>query len=173
MQAEIQAQFEAIEQQRRAIETRACAFSDAQLNEKTEGAWSVVQITEHLVLNDEAVGQAQETPTAEDAIFRVLPRAARRALVLAAFKRDKTLPLPSPGLESSGTVPLPALLERWEQSRLSMHTALEAARGNKPGWSHPVLGPLTALQVLTLPEVHTAYHTRQMERLLNNIPAGD
>lgn len=31
MQAEIQAQFEAIEQQRRAIETRACAFSDAQL----------------------------------------------------------------------------------------------------------------------------------------------
>ena len=166
MQPEIQPRFAAIKAQRRTIEIRVCALSEAQLTAKAAGAWSVVQIVEHLVLSDETVGQAQETPAAEDPLLRVLPRAVRRALVLAAFKRDLALPLPSPGLEPSGKVPLPLLLERWEQSRMRMREALEAARLDKPGWSHPILGPLTALQVLTLAEVHTAYHARQMERLL-------
>ena len=126
-----------------------------------------MQIVEHLVLSDETVGQAQKMPAAEDPMFRVLPRAVRRALVLAAFKRDLALPLPSPGLEPSGKVPLPVLLGRWEQSRMRMREALKEVQLDKPGWSHPVLGPLTALQVLTLAEVHTAYHARQMARLLS------
>lgn len=91
-------------------------------------------------------------------MFRILPR----ALILSVLRRDQALPLPSPGLEPLGTVPL--LLERWEQSRAKMREALEVADGDKPGWSHPVLGPLTASQMLTLAEVHTAYHARQMDR---------
>ena len=167
LQPEIQPRFAAIESQRRTIEARICALSDVHLTAKAAGAWSVMQIVEHLVLSDETVGQASETPAAEDPMFRVLPRAVRRVLVLAAFKHNLALPLPSPGLEPLGKVPLPVLLERWEQSRIRLRGTLEAAQLDKPGWSHPVLGPLTALQVLTLAEVHTAYHARQMERLLS------
>ncbi len=162
--AEIETRFAAIERQRQMLTDCVCALSDAQLRQAKPGGWSSVQTIEHLVLSDETVGQAQETPASEDVMFRVLPRALRRALVLAALRRDAVLPLPSPALEPAGTAPLPALLERWDTARAGMRRALEVFPGGEPRWSHPVLGPLTALQMLTLSEVHTAYHTRQMER---------
>lgn len=98
-------------------------------------------------------------------MFRVLPRALRRALVLSAFNRDAVLPLPSPAVEPRGDVPLSKLLRRWNRSRREMRRALDALPNDKPRYAHPVLGPLTAAQMLELAQTHTAYHTRQVEAL--------
>ena len=164
MQAALLPQFEAIEQQRRTIKTQVCALSAAQLAKKTAPeAWSIQQIVEHLVLSDETMGQARQTLETEARMFRVLPRALRRVLVLSAFRRNAVLPLPLPAVEPSGTLPLPELLKRWEKARAEMQSVLEAVERSEARWSHPVLGPLTALQMLTLSEAHTAYHMRQMD----------
>lgn len=96
-------------------------------------------------------------------MFRVLPRASRRVLVLAAFQRDTALPLPSPAIEPFGNVPLPELLERWGKSRAKLRRDLETTPQNEPRYSHPVLGPLTAGQMLELAQAHTAYHARQIK----------
>ncbi len=141
-------------------------LTDKQLTARAGAeTWSVQQIVEHLVLSDETVGYAQDAGTIppEAALFRILPRAVRRALVLAAFKRNAVLPLPSPAIEPLGNVPLPELLERWERARTELKGVLETV-GTETRWFHPIVGPLTALQLLTLAEVHTAYHMRQMER---------
>ena len=166
MPPELNKRFQTIEKQRRWVEARACALTDTQRTWKPSAeAWSMEQIVEHLVLSDETVGRAHNAAAvpSEAPMFRVLPRTVRRALVLSAFKRGAVLPLPSPAVEPTGTVPLPELLERWEHARAEMRAVLETAKGSETRWSHPVLGPLTALQMLTLEEAHTAYHTRQMD----------
>lgn len=119
------------------------------------------------MLSDETVGRAKDAGEGESEarMFRALPRAFRRALVLGAFRRDAVLPLPSPAVEPRGDVPLPGLLARWEGIRTEMRLALDPLRGDEPRYSHPVLGPLTAGQMLELGRAHTAYHARQIEKL--------
>ncbi len=168
MQSELQCGFDAIERQRAALQNNVLALSDTQRDwsPKTD-VWSVRQIVEHLVLSDETVGRAQDANAIkpEALMFRVLPRAWRRALVLRALRRDAVLPLPSPGVEPCGNAPLPELLARWEGARGEMRRVLDTLRGDEKRYAHPELGPLTAAQMLELGETHTAYHTRQLEAL--------
>lgn len=166
MRPEHQRGFSAIEIQRAYFQSTALALGDGPLNWSPEpGVWSVRQIIEHLVLSDESVGRAQDSVKSEALMFRVLPRAGRRALVLRAFSRDAVLPLPSPAMEPNGDVPLPTLLARWETSRSEMCRVLNSMQRDEARYSHPVLGPLTAAQMLDLARVHTAYHARQMGTL--------
>jgi hypothetical protein len=167
MLPELQRRFEAIESQRADLERDALALTEAQLNWTPGGVWSVGQIVHHLVLSDETLGRAQdpEAMNAEALMFRVLPRAWRRALILGALKRGVALPLPSPAVEPRRDVSLSKLLSRWARARREMRRVLDALRENETRYSHPVLGPLTAAQMLKLAETHTAYHTRQIEAL--------
>ncbi len=164
----VQQSFEAIERQRCAIGESALALSDADLRWKPNAdTWSIQQIVEHLVLSDETVGQAQNMGAVQNEalMFRILPRALRRALVLAAFQRGAVLPLPSPAVDPSGNVPLSELLERWDTARAEMRRALETMQQSDQRYSHPVLGPLTAGQMLKLEQVHTVYHWRQIQTM--------
>ncbi len=163
--------FDAMERQRTALQDAARALNDAQLN-WTPGTdvWSTLQIIEHLVLSDETVGRAHEPGSVknEAPMFRVLPCAVRRALILRALRRDFFLPLPSLDIEPHGDVPLPELLSRWEAARNEMRQVLNSMQSDERRYSHPVLGPLTAAQMLKLGQTHTAYHTRQIETLQSN-----
>lgn len=168
MLPEIQKRFEAIERQRHAIGESALALSSVNLRWKPDvDTWCVQQIVEHLVLSDETIGRAQKVGAVETEVraLRVLPRAVRRALVLAAFQRNAALPLPSPAIEPFGNVPLPGLLKRWNRARAKLRRNLETMPPNDLHYSHPVLGPLTAGQMLELAQVHTAYHARRMAAL--------
>lgn len=168
MLPQLQRRFDTIEGQRADLQSLALALSDAQVNWTPNAAtWSVGQIIHHLVLSDETLGRAQdpEAVQAEAPLFRVLPRAWRRALILSALNRDTALPLPSPAVEPRRDVPLSKLLSRWARTRREMRRVLDTLPGDEPRYSHPVLGPLTAAQMLELEETHTAYHTRQIEAL--------
>lgn len=168
MVPELQHRFDTIERQRTSLQDDALALTETQWRWKPNAdTWSAGQIVQHLVLSDETVGRAQEAGAAETEAprFRVLPRAWRRALVLRALKRYVVLPLPLPGVEPREDVPLPELLSRWEAARAEMRRVLETLQGGEQRYSHPVLGPLTAVQTLELGQTHTAYHTRQMEAL--------
>jgi len=168
MPPELQRRFDAIEGQRADLQSLVLVLNAAQVNwTPSGGVWSGGQIVHHLVLSDETLGRAQdpEAVKAEAPMFRVLPRAWRRALILSALKRGVVLPLPSPAVEPRGDVPLSKLLSRWARARREMRRVLDTLAGDEPRYSHPVLGPLTAAQMLELGETHTAYHTRQIEAL--------
>jgi len=168
MRPELQRRFEAIERQRTALAGDALALGTAQADwTPGGGAWSVRQIVQHLVLSDETVGRALPpgASASESPLFRALPRAWRRALVLGALRRDVALPLPSPAVEPVGDGSLSDWLARWEAARGEMRLALDALTGDEARYSHPVLGPLSGAQMLELSETHTAYHRRQAEAL--------
>ena len=115
--------------------------------------WSVGQTVHYLTCySDETLGRAQdpEAVKAEAPLFRVLPRAWHRTLILGALNRNVVLPLPSPVVEPRGDVPLSKLLPRWNRARREMRRALDTLQGDEPRYSHPVLGPLTAAQMLEL-----------------------
>ena len=168
MDPELQSRFEIIERQRTAVGSAALTLSDAQLDWTPGGdVWSVGQIVEHLVLSDETLGRAYDAGAVprEAPMFRALPRAWRRALFLRALRRDTVLPLPSPAVEPRGSAPLPDLLSRWEASRGEMGRVLQTLSDGSRRHFHPVLGPLTAGQMLELGRTHTDYHLRQMGAL--------
>jgi hypothetical protein len=50
-----------------------------------------------------------------------------------------------------------------------MRRVLDAIQGNERRYAHPVLGPLTAAQMLELGQTHVAYHARQIEALQRNM----
>lgn len=102
-------------------------------------------------------------------MFRVLPRTLRRALVLRAFGRDAVLPLPSSTVEPNGDVPLPTLLSRWDAPHAEMRRVLDSLQRDEAWYSHPVLGPLTAAQMLDLARAHTAHHARQIGALQEDV----
>lgn len=168
MNPELQRRFDAVERQRVDLQTSVLDLSAAQLNWKPDAkTWSAAQIIQHLALSEETVGRAQPADKIknEAPLFRVLPRALRRALILRAMNRDTVLPLPSPDLEPGGEAPLSEWLQRWETARMESRRVLETLRPDDKRYSHPVLGPLNAAQMLDLNFTHTAYHTRQMETL--------
>ncbi len=168
MLTELQHRFDAVEHQRIALKAAVSPLSDLQLSWKLEpGSWNILQIVQHLVLSDETVGRIKEVGEmeAEAPLFRLLPRALRRAMIISALRHDIVLPLPSPDMEPSGSISLGDLLARWHASRSDMGSVLETLRADADLYSHPVLGPLTAAQMLDLGRVHTAYHMRQMQVL--------
>ena len=168
MKTEFQPQFEIVQHQRSDLEKEVLTLTDEQLNwTPNPNAWSIRQIIQHLVLSDETVGQARggRALVAEALPFRVLPRAWRRAMILSAFRHNVVLPLPSPEVEPREYVGMSDLLLRWDVARGDMARDLDTLRGDEAPYSHPVLGPLTALQMLELEQAHVAYHARQIKAL--------
>jgi hypothetical protein len=169
MLPEMQTRFHAIEQQRSDIQSRITRLSDEQLDWTPETtSWSIRQIIEHLVLCDETLGRAREAGSVmkEAPVFRAVPRALKRALVLRALSRGAILPVPSPAVEPQGNVSLTELVSRWETARGEMQGFLHTLAEDETRYLHPVLGPLTATQMLELNETHAGYHWRQMNALL-------
>ena len=167
MLPELQRGFDIVEQQRTDLQTSLSGLSDALMDAKHgPGAWSARQVVEHLVLSEETVGRpidAAAVPT-EDAMFRVLPRPVRRFLVNAALNAGRTLPLPSADMEPNNNIALPDLWARWAAARSSLRAALDGMGAGERRFFHPVLGPLTAGQMLALGQAHTAYHVRQVDK---------
>ena len=168
MDSRLQEGFNVGERQRVALQSKVPTWNEMQLNwTPTPATWSIRHIVEHLVLSSEMVGRPREAASVKNEawMFRLVPRAWRRAWVLRALNAGIALPLPSPGLEPSGKVPMSELMVRWDAAREVMRRSLDDLSWDATPYSHPVLGPLTGGQMLTLDQTHTAYHTRQIEAL--------
>jgi hypothetical protein len=166
LQPDQEKRFNTIERQRTYLCDSAQALTDAQLIWKP-GAdyWSVGEVIEHLILSDEAAGRAHGSNVTkrEPRRFRAIPRSWRRALILSAFRRNMRLPVPLPGILPRSGLSVAVLLDRWNDVRRGMRADLETQHGDAKRYSHPVIGPLNANEMLEMTEAHTAYHTRQIE----------
>ena len=70
-------------------------------------------------------------------------------LILRALRRDVALPLPCCS----------------KAARAEMGRVLDTMQKDERRYAHPVVGPLSATQMLVLAGTHTAYHQRQMDAL--------
>ncbi len=170
MNSELQKAFDATERQRAELKVAVSSLSEAQLNWRPDNsAWSILQIVDHLVRSSRSVQKAFETGAQEPELLipRLLPQSLRRALILGALNRDLTLPVPSIELEPGSNASLPELYSNWEIVSNDIRNFIEPLNGDEKKYTHPAMGPITILQTFELGRVHTAYHTRQIERLRN------
>lgn len=167
MKPDLQDRFDRLERLRTELTETLAKTSDDHAGWKpSPDVWSVRQIVEHLALSGETVGQPSPNPPVEPFPLCLLPRALRRRMLIAAFGRDMALPLPDPDLNPSEEAPLSKSLARWLAAQETMRRDLESTDIDRLRYSHPVLGPLEARQMLDIALAHTAYHVRQAKRLL-------
>ncbi len=168
-------QFHATQEQQREIVSSIEGLSAAQRAWKDRpDTWSPLQIAEHLILSYETVGSREWAQAQREASGK-RPRAypVRLQLVLWAMQRNISLPLPSPAVEPLGSTPWPQLQERWQAASSQMRDSLElpgAARRSSRPFDHPIVGALSAREMLRLNQVHNAYHLRQLKALLLRVP---
>jgi uncharacterized damage-inducible protein DinB len=131
------------------------------------GAWSVLDVVEHLVRVEEAI------------LSRVRKRAPRTwreavrarlalGLISAAFAVGRRFRVPVQTIVPLGGVTLMDLGGRWETVQAAMRRMLEdfgPADYNRPLMRHPILGLLTPVETLTFLVRHTAHHRRQIARI--------
>lgn len=163
------------------IESLRCEISDAVSTLTAEqsrwkpspDAWSAGQIVEHLTLADAKLGAPSREAglEREGALLRVVPRSTRFAMALRAFSRNVTLPLPSPDLDPTGVPSIAESLLDWERVHRQIAVALDTVDAGEPSYFHPILGPLSAAQMLELCHAHMAYHGRQIQDRVKAIPA--
>jgi hypothetical protein len=131
------------------------------------GAWSMLDVTEHLVLAEEKTllgilkGPRPGTRVTSVAHFRM----AIVRLVLATGARVK---VPVPTVVPEGSATLPELEARWEAARRGVATAFEpisAANAAAARFRHPLTGWVTAREGLGFMVGHIRHHARQLTRI--------
>ncbi|HEY7480835.1 MAG TPA: DinB family protein [Gemmatimonadales bacterium] len=131
------------------------------------GAWSILDVIEHLVRVEEAilsrVRKRDPRTWGEAARARV-----RLALVSILFVCRGRLRVPTQAVVPLGGVTLTDLAARWETSQDAMRRTLDGfgpADYSRPLMRHPILGLLTPVETLTFLVRHIAHHRRQVARI--------
>ncbi len=131
------------------------------------GAWSMLDVTEHLVLAEEKslLGMLKGPPPG----MTVTPVAhARMALVRLVMKTDIRIKVPVARVIPEGTASLQELESRWNESRRGLERFLEAISGadaRAPRFRHPIGGWVTADEGVAFLADHIRHHLRQVHRI--------
>jgi uncharacterized damage-inducible protein DinB len=153
---------------RQAVLAEANGLSGEELVHRPEtGAWSVLDVVEHLVRVEEAI--LSRVRKRDPRTWREAVR-ARLALVLisASFVIGRRFRVPVQAVVPLGGVTLMDLGGRWEAAQAALRRTLEdfgPADYARPLMRHPFLGLLTPVETLTFLVRHTAHHRRQIARI--------
>ncbi len=162
MLAELQRQFDALEETRRELIRRVRRLDSGRLNHKPDpGRWSILEDFQHLVLAEqETILEFGSIPASET------PNPDNLALVLHVLDGDIAVDVPDPGMVPDGEADLEDLVRQWDASRERLHRFLDACG---PGdlqtlvARHSVTGPLTVEASLRLLAAHFHHHRRRIE----------
>ena len=168
MLSDLQSRYQAQQREVEAVIATASALSPAALVRVAPGEWSALQIVGHLMLSSETVGAPNDGTKPGKPLGGVFHR-----LVIAALNLNARLPMPDEKLDPetalTSDVSLDEVLRRWQSSREELRAFLASVTPqtleHRP-FTHPVIGPLTSAQLLELGASHTAYHRRQLDRLV-------
>jgi uncharacterized damage-inducible protein DinB len=168
MTAKTQSLLSRMMHQRQTVLAEAEQLRSEQLLFRPEtGAWSVLDVIEHLVRVEEGI------------LSRVRKRdprtwwqAARARLALEVisvyFLLGRRFKVPAQTIVPLGGVTLTDLGSRWEAAQAAMRCTLDdfgPADYARPLMRHPLLGLLTPVETLTFIVRHIAHHRRQIARI--------
>lgn len=128
------------------------------------GAWSILEIVEHLVVAERVILQGLPEPSA----LVPAPRGPRHRLtyplVWLVLRLGIPVKAPSRRMLPTGAAALDELRPRWEATYQWLRAyAASLAPGADPAvFRHPVCGPLTLRQALRLDRLHLEVHARQI-----------
>ena len=155
-------EWEQAEALRADIIARVAARPETKRNDKpAPDAWSPLQIVAHIILaerfiNDYAKpdGIAPDTPVAwwQPVVIRTLNGALGAGIAL---------PAPEMMLPGDEPAKLPAQGREWSAERDRFHAMLAASPPDRVTGAHPIFGPITAAQMLSMMNAHLAYHIKR------------
>ena len=133
------------------------------------GAWSVLEILEHVVVAERVI--LQGLPDQTDLVDR--PRSLRHRikypLVWLVLRLAIPVKVPSKRMLPAGQRTLADLREEWDQ-HLRWLRAFEAEQSadaqRRALFVHPVAGPISLLQALRMDLLHLRIHSRQIAKIL-------
>jgi hypothetical protein len=131
------------------------------------GAWSMLDVTEHLVLAEEKslLGMRKGPPagTAITPLARV-----RMAMVLLVMRTDLRVKVPVARVLPTGSVTLAELEARWVEARRGLERYLEpltTAEARTARFRHPIGGWVPVGTGVTFYAGHIRHHARQVRRI--------
>ena len=158
-------EWEQAEALRADLLARVAARPETERNDKpAPESWSPLQVVAHIILAERFINDyakpdavAPDTPLAwwQPAVIRTLN---------ATLSAGIALPAPEmmlPGDEPAG---LPALDSEWADERARFHAMLAASPPDRVTGAHPIFGPITAAQMLSMMNAHLAYHIKRFPR---------
>lgn len=167
---ELKKTLDCLNRERLGLLNRLASIAPDELNRKPgPQRWTLDQVLQHLVLAEREV--LQHLPDLTD----LVPRKQYPyhfigyAVVLLVLKWCIPVPVPSPAMVPDGNITLTRIRTQWDRNfdwltayvnGLNIETARQAV------FIHPVCGPLTIFQALYMDRLHLSFHTRQINRIL-------
>lgn len=168
MLTELRTRFDAIENRRHALLGKLATLDEDQLRyHPAPGAWSMLQVTEHLVLLEQLVIKAM-TREPRPGVRRRWWHQIGSWMVAFVFRHGFRVPAPTRKVVPAEETPLERSAEQWAALRAQMATFLESAtpeRASALGFRHPVSGPLDVAATLDFVATHHDHHMRQVARI--------
>ncbi|HEX5004097.1 MAG TPA: DinB family protein [Gemmatimonadales bacterium] len=131
------------------------------------GSWSMLEVTEHLVLAEEKslLGMLKGPPpgTTVTPVARV-----RMALVLLVLRTDFKVKVPVSRVVPQGNATLQELEQRWGAARRGLEAFLETVTQSglhAARFRHPIGGWVSVGRGLAFYVDHIGHHARQLERI--------
>ena len=168
----LERKLDAYDRDRRALLDEADALDPILLSFRHRvGAWSIIEILEHLALAERAVLQNLPEPSrleAQEPDFR-----QRVAYAVVTFMLRLRIPVrvPSPEMVPMGERSLLDVRRIWDENARWLRAYVAHGQGlEKPVFQHPVAGPMTVSQAVRAARLHLAVHRRQIWRILEHPP---
>jgi hypothetical protein len=131
------------------------------------GAWSMLEVAEHLVLAEEKslLGMLKGAPVGTT--VTVIAR-TRMAMVRLVMHTDIRVKVPVSRVVPEGRASLSELEARWAVARRDLGTAVESVTEGDAGrarFRHPIAGWVTAGEGVAFLADHIRHHARQVGRI--------
>jgi hypothetical protein len=155
-----------LDRQRRELLAGLEGLSDTQLRARPmPGAWSLLEIVEHLVLAEAAI--LQDLPPRAQLVDqpRSLGQRFKLLLVVTILRCRIPVKVPSRRMVPTGQRGLAELRTQWDGHFQWLEACVLEATGDakdKACFRHPIAGPITLAQALRLDLLHLRTHTRQI-----------
>jgi len=157
---------------RRAVLDDVASVAEAQRRRRpASDAWSMLEIVEHLVLAERVV----LGPSAQWRDRASSPRSWRHRLryqmVRLVLRQRIKVGIPSEQLRPAGRASFEQLQKAWTANHVALRDfvlSLDRAGARRAIFHHPIAGPLTVPQALSLLEAHLRGHAAQVRRLLTD-----
>ncbi|HEX6291013.1 MAG TPA: DinB family protein [Herpetosiphonaceae bacterium] len=145
------------------------ALSLAQLSFKPAPTeWSILEVVQHLVLSERSVMCGMPDLGALIERRPTLRQYMSYPVVLLVLGYSIPFRTPSPEMVPDGRPTLPELRAQWAENHRWLQRYIDSLTprsARRAVFYHPIAGPISVRQTLTMAHLHLTTHTRQIEAL--------